>query len=95
MSKFKKILLFFISILIIIGISIGYVQFKLFTAERKVEHYLINQENISKEKIIYIDSFFANLSGDKNWLVWVEIKGDEKKYHYYYDSSKDEVILLE
>ena len=43
-----------------------------------MEHYLLNKRNINKDNIESIDPFMANLEGDKNWLVYVKLKGDKR-----------------
>lgn len=40
-----------------------------------------------------MDSFVANLSGDKNWMVEVELQSTAGHYYYYYDRAKDKVVL--
>ncbi|GEK31064.1 hypothetical protein KZO01_13730 [Kurthia zopfii] len=84
----------FIGAVVIIGLSVwGYVEFKKYSAKNAVQTYLIEEKNIEKSNIEELDPFIANLAGDKNWLVYVKLKNDSKKYYYYKDSDKDQVVL--
>jgi flagellar basal body-associated protein FliL len=93
MKKSKILIRICATILMFVGAGYGYVQFKLSSTKKAVESHLINQKDISRESIEEIDPFIGNLAGDKNWLVYVKIKGDEKKYHYYINRSSDKVML--
>ncbi|MFK3957880.1 hypothetical protein [Pseudalkalibacillus hwajinpoensis] len=93
MIKLRKIWLVCAMVLIFTGVGYGYVQFKFLTSKKAVECYLINEMNISKESFEEIDPFIGNLPGDKNWLVYVKIKGDERRYTYYLNRTTDKVIL--
>lgn len=89
----KKLIIIIAILLIGAGGIFGYISYKKYSAKEAVEHYLLNKRNINKENIESIDPFMANLEGDKNWLVYVKLKGDKKKYYYYKDSKKDKVVL--
>lgn len=90
----KKYIIFIILILLIgIGSVVGYINYKQYYVKKAVEDYLIDEQNIDKKNIEKLDPFIANLKGDKNWLVYVKIKEDEKKYYYYRDSKTDKVLL--
>lgn len=78
-------------LLLLIGIVFGYIQFKLLNVEKSVMEYLTNEKDISKNDIISSDSFIANLEGDKNWMVSIKLKDDDKTYYYY--KSTGEIIL--
>ncbi|WP_044338806.1 hypothetical protein [Rossellomorea aquimaris] len=93
MKRSKILICICLTILMFAGAGYGFIQFKLSSAKKAIESYLINQKDMTKESIEEIDAFIANLPGDKNWLVYVKIKGDKKKYHYYYNRSSDRVIL--
>ncbi|SES37357.1 DUF3139 domain-containing protein [Psychrobacillus sp. OK032] len=88
MKKFGTVLLIF---LIIVGIIFSYIQYKKSTVEESVINYLITEKNIPNDDIISSEPFIANLQGDKNWMVSVKLKDDEKTYFYY--KNKGEVVL--
>lgn len=86
MKKFKIVL---IAVAVIaVGIT-AYIQGKQYIAREEVKDYL-EAEGVD---VAEIDSFIANLSGDKNWMVVVELEGDEGHYYYYYDRAKEKVVL--
>lgn len=89
----KKYLIFILVVLIGIGSVVGYITYKQYSVRKAVENYLIDEQNTDKGNIEELDSFIANLSGDKNWLVYVKIKGDDKKYYYYKDRKAEKVLL--
>lgn len=86
----KKIGLVLFILFIFIGIGFSYVQFKKSNVEDSVLKYLTTEKNILKSDIIS-EPFIANLSGDRNWMVSVKLKEDDKTYYYY--KNKNEVIL--
>lgn len=86
MKKVKIILL--VVAVIAVGVT-AYIQGKQYIAREEVKEHL-EAEGADVEKL---DSFMANLSGDKNWMVVVELKGDEGHYYYYYDRSNKKVVL--
>ena len=73
---------------IAVGIT-AYIQGKQYIAREEVKDYL----EAEGAEVADVDSFIANLSGDKNWMVVVDLKGDEGHYYYYYDRSKEKVVL--
>ena len=82
----KKIL---IAVAVIaIGVT-AYIQGKQYIARAEVKEYL----EAEGAEVAEIDSFMANLSGDKNWMVVVELQGDDGHYYYYYDRAKEKVVL--
>ena len=86
MKKVKIILL--VVAVIAVGVT-AYIQGKQYIAREEVKEHL-EAEGADVEKL---DSFMANLSGDKNWMVVVELQNDEGHYYYYYDRAKEKVIL--
>lgn len=88
MKKFLKIL-FGLGVVIII--VVGYIQFKFISIEKAVIEYLTVNEKVP-EKNIMTDPFIANLSGAKNWMVAVTLKGDSKIYSYYLNNQKELVL---
>ncbi|MFJ7679430.1 hypothetical protein ACIQXQ_15420 [Peribacillus sp. NPDC097198] len=87
----KKIGYSLLVLLLFVGIGFSYIQYKKSDVEDSVVEYLMNQKNISKEDIISSEPFFANLRGDKNWMVSIKLKNDNKTYQYY--KSNNKVIL--
>lgn len=87
----KVIYTFILCLVIIIITGVGYVQYKFITTENEVTEYLTVSEKLAEESIM-IKPFIANLSGDKNWMVSVMIKDDNKKY-YYYLNNEGKVVL--
>lgn len=73
---------------IAVGIT-AYIQGKQYIAREEVKDYL----EAEGADVAEIDSFMANLSGDKNWMVAVELKGDDGHYYYYYDRANKKVVL--
>ena len=73
---------------IAIGIT-AYIQGKQYIAREEVKDYL----EAEGAEVADVDSFIANLSGDKNWMVVVELQGDEGHYYYYYDRANKKVVL--
>ncbi len=80
-----------LGLLVVIAIIFGYVQYKFISADNAVTEYLTVSAGIS-EDFIKTEPFIANLRGDKNWMVSVEIEGDSKIY-YYYLNDEDKVVL--
>ena len=94
MSGLKKTIIR--SLVVIMAIVIGitaYIQGKHHVTRSEVKDYLLEDKGVAETDIVELDSFIANLSGDKNWLVVVELKGDKGHYFYYYDRDKNKVIL--
>lgn len=84
----------FLGIVILIGLSIfGYIETKKYLVKNDVHTYLLKEKNIKEADIEALDPFVANLDGDKNWLVYVKIKNDSKKYYYYKNSDTDRILL--
>lgn len=84
----------FLGIVILIGLSIfGYIETKKYLVKNDVHTYLLKEKNIKEADIEVLDPFVANLDGDKNWLVYVKIKNDSKKYYYYKNSDTDRILL--
>ena len=79
-------------IAIVIGIT-SYIQGKHYVTRNEVKDYLLEEKGIAETDIVELDSFIANLSGDRNWLIFVELKGDKGHYYYYYDRDKNKVFL--
>lgn len=71
-----------------VGIT-AYIQGKQYIAREEVKDYL----EAEGAEVADVDSFIANLSGDKNWMVAVELKGDDGHYYYYYDRANEKVVL--
>ena len=90
-DKMKVIYTFILCLVIIIITAIGYVQYKFITTENEVMEYLTVNEKL-KEESFKTKPFIANLPGDKNWMVSVMIKADNKKY-YYYLTNEGKVVL--
>jgi len=88
----KKLIMFIFSVFILIGGIFGYIKYKLVSVENVVLEYLTTEENISEE-LITSEPFIANLSGTKNWMVSIKIKGDSKIYSYY--KNEENKIVLE
>lgn len=87
----KIIYKFLLCLVIIIITAIGYMQYRFITTENEVMEYLTVNEKLQEESI-KTKPFIANLSGDKNWMVSVMIKEDNKKY-YYYLNNEGKVVL--
>ncbi len=87
----KKMGAIVLILLTFIGIGLGYIQYKKSNVEQRVMEYLTTDKNISKSDIISSEPFIANLQGDKNWMVSIRLKDDNKTYYYY--KNKNEVIL--
>ncbi len=80
---------FLIAVAVIaIGVT-AYIQGKQYIAKAEVKEYL----EAEGADVAEIDTFMANLSGDKNWMVVVELKGDDGHYYYYYDRENEKVVL--
>ena len=71
-----------------VGIT-AYIQGKQYIAREEVKDYL----EAEGAEVADVDSFIANLSGDKNWMVVVELQGDDGHYYYYYDRANEKVVL--
>ncbi|WP_233880796.1 hypothetical protein [Virgibacillus halodenitrificans] len=84
----KKAGVILLVLLILVGGGFGYVQYKKSTAEKYVLEYLNKEKNIPETDIVYSEPFIANLPGNKNWMVCIKLKGDDKTYYYYYDQNQ-------
>ena len=85
----KKLKIVLIAVAVIaVGVT-AYIQGKQYVARAEVKEHL----EAEGAEVAKIDSFMANLSGDKNWMVVVELQGDDGHYYYYYDRAKEKVVL--
>lgn len=87
----KKGIVVMVLISILIASPFAYIHYKKTSVEKSVINYLTTEKNISKTDIISSEPFIANLQGDKNWMVSIKLKDDNKTYFYY--KSKDIIIL--
>ena len=94
MTKRKKAVIASLAAVIVVVAGItAYIQGKQYIAREEVKEYLV-AEGYNESDIVELDSFIANLSGDKNWMVVVELQEDAGYYYYYYyDRANDKVIL--
>jgi len=93
MTKTKKALIGGLTAVIVIVAGVtAYIQGKQYVTRKEVKSYLI-EEGYGESDIVELDSFVANLSGDKNWMVVVELQKDAGHYYYYYDRAKEKVVL--
>ncbi|MFJ8261930.1 hypothetical protein ACIQ4I_08165 [Rummeliibacillus sp. NPDC094406] len=88
----KKIFIGVSVLLILVACGFGYVKYKQYNVENTVVNYLKTEEGIPEDKI-NTEPFIANMPGNKNWMVKVEIKGDSKVYSYY--KNKDGKVVLD
>ena len=93
MGNKKKVLTVALTaaIVLVAGIT-AYIQGKQYITRKEVKNYLA-EEGYTESDIVELDSFMANLSGDKNWMVVVELQKDAGHYYYYYDRAKEKVVL--
>ena len=85
----KKVKIILIAVAVIaVGVT-AYIQGKQYIAREEVKDYL----KAEGADVTKVDSFMANLSGDKNWMVVVELNGDDGHYYYYYDRANEKVVL--
>lgn len=93
MTKRKKGIIGGITAVIVLVAGItAYIQGKQYITRQEVKNYLA-AEGYNESDIVELDSFVANLSGDKNWMVVVELQEDAGHYYYYYDRAKEKVVL--
>lgn len=92
MFNLKKVLIGISVLMILVAFGFGYVKYKKYNVEKAVLNYLITEEGIPKKKI-NTEPFIANMPGNENWMVKVEIEGDSKTYSYYL--NKDGKIVLD
>lgn len=85
----KKILKYLLSIVLLISLGFGYVQFKFITVENSVTNYLVHMKPETSYKT---EPFIANLPGNKNWMVSVKIEGEAGTYFYYVNKKKQIVL---
>lgn len=93
MSRKKKAIIG--SLLAVVVIAAGvttYIQGKHYITRKEVKEYLV-AEGHAESDIVELESFMANLPGDRNWMVSVGLKGEKGLYSYYYDREQDKVIL--
>lgn len=88
----KRIVKFVLPFLLAVGLFFSFYVFKKVQLENKVVEYLINDQGISEDQILSSDFFIANLKGNKNYMVSVKLKNDDKTYFYYKNDGK---IVLE
>ncbi len=69
----------------------GFIKAVQASVEKSVIEYLITEKNISEDQILSSEPFIANLPGEKNWMVGIRLKNDDKTYYYY--RSHGEVLL--
>jgi hypothetical protein len=93
MSTKNVIIAIILSITMLVISIVGYVQIKYYTTKKEVREYLLNEKGYSESTILKLEPFIANLSGDMNWMVAVELKEDEGHYYYYYDRKNEEVVF--
>lgn len=89
LKKFIKLLL---GLCIVAAIISGYVQYKLLSTKSAVNEYLTVTQGVS-EDTFKADSFIANLQGNKNWMISVEMEDDARTYYYYLND--DNKVVLE
>lgn len=93
MTKTKKAIIGgLIAVIVVVAGVTAYIQGKHYVTRKEVKSYL-TEEGYNESDIVEMDSFLANLSGDKNWMVVVELQDDAGHYYYYYDRDKEKVIL--
>ena len=93
MTKTKKAVIGGLAAVIVLVAGVtAYIQGKQYVARKEVKSYL-TEEGYNESDIVELDSFVANLSGDKNWMVVVELQKDAGHYYYYYDRAKEKVVL--
>lgn len=90
--KLKKAGFFLIALAIIVTSVFGAYKYKMNTVESAVLEYLMTNENIPEDRILTAEGFIANLPGERNWMVAVKLKDDNKSY-YYFKNKSDKVIL--
>jgi hypothetical protein len=88
----KKGKLYIAALLGIVFGAIGIYQFKMYTVEQAVLEHLITEEKIPEDRILKTEGFIANLPGERNWMVSVKLKEEEKTYYFFKDKN-DQVIL--
>lgn len=88
----KKLGIVLLILFVFIGISFSYIQYKKSNVEDSVIEYLTTEKTISKNYIISSEPFIANIEGEKNWMVSIKLKNDDKTYYYYKSNKK---IILE
>ncbi|MFJ8236191.1 hypothetical protein ACIQ34_10635 [Ureibacillus sp. NPDC094379] len=88
MGKIYKYLLGLVAVIVII---FGFIQYQLHSTEKAVQNYLLEDEGLSATNI-ETEPFIANLAGDKNWMVAVQVEDDAKTYSYFLN-NKGQVVL--
>lgn len=87
----KKIMIFFVLLLLIVSGIWGFFAYKKNSVENAVHEYLIDSGK-QESDIDSLEPFIANLSGNKNYMVAVKLKDDARTY-YYYKNDDGKVIL--
>ena len=94
MSRKKKTIISGLVAVVVIVVGITtYVQGKHYVTRKEVKEYLTGSEGYAESDIVELESFMANLPGDRNWMVSVGLKGEQGLYSYYYDRGQDKVVL--
>lgn len=94
MSRKKKTIIGgFLAVVVIVAGVTAYIQGKHYVTRKEVKEYLTGAEGYSEADIVELESFMANLPGDRNWMVSVGLKGEKGLYSYYYDREQDKVVL--
>lgn len=91
--KRKKLWISILIIVILVTSFFGFIQFKKMSVKNSVIEYLTTEKNISESDIVTSEPFIANLKGDKNYMVSIKLKNDDKTYYYY--KNKDDEIIME
>lgn len=92
-GKIKGVLIVLCALIILVLSVFAYFNYRLSAVEKDVKNYLIEDKKVKEKDIVELESSFANLAGDKKYLVYVKLKNDEKKYYYYKDTKEDKVLL--
>lgn len=87
----RKALVILLLLILLSATGFGFMKAVQASVEKSVIEYLITEKNISEDQIIVSEPFIANLPGEKNWMVGIRLKDDEKTYYYY--RSNGEVLL--
>ncbi|WP_404408044.1 hypothetical protein [Jeotgalibacillus malaysiensis] len=87
----KKAGVILLLLVLLSATGFGFMKAVQASVEKSVIEYLITEKNISEDEILVSEPFIANLPGEKNWMVGIRLKNDEKTYYYY--RSNGEVLL--
>lgn len=92
-KKFTTIIISILAVCLIVGLGLwGFTAYKKHDTKQAVEEYLHNK-GIDENKITSIEPFIADLRGDKNYMVSVKLKNDDRTYYYYKDRSQNKVVF--